>query len=130
MPPQSPMTVPVVTTTAPAVAVGSVLKFATLKSGSRFMSNLVGLDVYNNSKQDIGDIRDVAMDENGIQAFVVSVGGFLGMGTHYILVDASSIKIAYNDAEKKLHATMNATKEQLKAAPVFTYDGRWVAGKS
>jgi hypothetical protein len=54
----------------------------------------------------------------------VSVGGFLGMDEHYVVVNPSAITVTYSDSDKKWHAAMNATADQLKAAPEFKYSGR------
>ena len=64
------------------------------------------------------------------RAYIVSVGGFLGVGEHYVAVNPSSIKVSYNSSDKKWHATMDANVNQLKAAPEFKYNGRWNASKS
>jgi sporulation protein YlmC with PRC-barrel domain len=106
-------------------------EFVSIPNSDELSSNIVGLDVYNNQNSDIGKIKDIAMNQHGrAQAYIVSVGGFLGMGDHYVAVSPSEIKISYNDSEKKWHATMNATADQLKAAPEFKYSGRWNASKS
>ena len=60
----------------------------------------------------------------------MSVGGFLGMGEHYVAVSPSAVKVSYNSSEKKWHASMNASADQLKAAPEFKYSGRWDASKT
>jgi len=106
-------------------------QFVAIPHTAELSSNVVGLDVYNNDNKDIGQIKDVAWNQHGhAQAFIVSVGGFLGVGTHYVAVNPQDIKISYNDSDKKWHAAMNATADQLKAAPEFKYDGRWNASKS
>ncbi|OYY26724.1 MAG: photosystem reaction center subunit H, partial [Azorhizobium sp. 35-67-15] len=51
--------------------------------------------------------------------------GFLGMGERYVIVRPNAVQIAYSEADKKWSAMMNATKDQLKAAPEFKYEGRW-----
>jgi hypothetical protein len=63
----------------------------------------------------------------GAAAFIVSVGGFLGMGDHYAAVSPEAVKITYKD--NKWHAQMNATADQLNSAPEFKYTGRWAANK-
>jgi hypothetical protein len=35
------------------------------------------------------------------------------------------VKINYSESDKKWSATMAATKDELKAAPEFKYEGRW-----
>ena len=49
----------------------------------------------------------------------VSVGGFLGMGDHYVVVRPSAISLKAKD--NKWHATMNVNADQLKAAPEYKY---------
>jgi sporulation protein YlmC with PRC-barrel domain len=109
---------------------GSSEQFVSIPNTDELSSKVVGLDIYNNSNQDIGQIKDIAMNQNGrTQAYVVSVGGFLGLGEHYVAVNPSSVKVSYNDSDKKWHAAMNATADQLKAAPEFKYTGRQDAGR-
>jgi sporulation protein YlmC with PRC-barrel domain len=105
--------------------------FVSVPNGDDLSSKVVGLDIYNNNNQDIGQIKDIALNQNGrSQAYIVSVGGFLGMGEHYIAVNPSAVKVSYNSSDKKWHASMNATSDQLKAAPEFKYSGRWDANKT
>ncbi len=106
-------------------------EFVSVPNADDLSSNLIGLDVYNNANQNVGQIKDIAMNQHGrAQAFIVSVGGFLGLGQHYVAVNPNDIKVSYNDSDKKWHATMNATSAQLKNAPEFKYSGRWNASKS
>ncbi len=92
-------------------------------------SKLVGLDIYNKDNKDIGKIKDIALNSNGgPAAYIVSVGGFLGMGEHYVAVNPAALNVTYKD--NKWHADMNATVDQLKSAPEFKYTGRWSSSKS
>ncbi len=101
----------------------------TLDNTDMLSSNVVGLDVYNSNKEDIGQIKDIAMGPSGPQAYIVSVGGFLGMGTKYVAVSPSEVKISYDAGDKKWHGMMNASKDDLKAAPEFKYEGKWNASQ-
>lgn len=118
------------TTTGPATTnstIGSG-EFVTIAGSDDLSSTVVGLDVYNDDKQEIGRIKDIALNQNGqTQAYILSVGGFLGIGAHYVAVNPSLVKVSYNDSEKEWHASMNATSDQLKSAPEFKYSGRWAA---
>ncbi len=106
-------------------------QFVAVPTSDELSSKLVGLDIYNNDQKDIGQIKDVAMAPDGrAQAYIVSVGGFLGMGEHYVAVNPQTVKVTYNESDKKWHASMNATADQLKAAPEFKYSGRWEASKT
>lgn len=103
-------------------------RFVAISANDDLSSKVVGLDVYNDNKQDIGQIKDIALNENGrTQAYILSVGGFLGLGEHYVAVNPSSVKVSYNDSDKKWHASMNTTSDQLKTAPEFKYAGRWAS---
>ena len=105
--------------------------FVTLQSGDMISSKVVGLDVRNGENNDIGKIEDIAFDSSKkVNAYVLSVGGFLGMGTHYVAVDPASVAVTYDSKDKVWRATMNATKDQLKAAPEFKYEGEWAASRS
>jgi sporulation protein YlmC with PRC-barrel domain len=105
--------------------------FVNLQSSDALSSNVVGLDVYNGENNNIGKIQDVAFDTSKkITGYILSVGGFLGMGTHYVAVDPSSVDVMYDSNNKIWRATMNATKDQLKAAPEFKYGGQWTASRS
>jgi sporulation protein YlmC with PRC-barrel domain len=105
--------------------------FVSFPSEAMLSSNVTGLDVYDNSNNDIGKIQDVALGSSKmVKAYILSVGGFLGMGTHYVSVEPDAVKIKYEDNDKKWHANMNATKDELKAAPEFKYEGRWSASKT
>ena len=56
-------------------------------------SKLVGVDVYNNANEKIGDINEILLEPSGkVAGFVIGVGGFLGMGEHDVLVKPDQIK--------------------------------------
>ena len=61
------------------------------------------------------------------QQQIVSVGGFLGMGTRYVAVNSSDIQVSYSGTDQKWHAHISATSDELKSAPEFQYNGRWNA---
>jgi sporulation protein YlmC with PRC-barrel domain len=104
------------TGTAPAEA-----KFSTVSKDEMFTSKLKGLNVYNQKDESIGEITDIALKNNQIDALILSVGGFLGMGEHYVAVSPSSVSVRHDTKNDKWLASMNTTKEALKAAPEFKY---------
>ena len=92
---------------------------------------MVGLDVFNGQNNDIGKTQDVVFDKTDkVIGYILSVGGFLGMGTHYVAVDPGAVAIKYDASNKVWRASMNATKNQLKSAPEFKYGGQWTASRS
>jgi sporulation protein YlmC with PRC-barrel domain len=96
-------------------------KFSTVSKDEMFSSKLKGLNVYNQKDESIGEISDLALKNNSVDALILSVGGFLGMGEHYVAVSPSSVKVNYDSKNNKWVASMNTTKEALKAAPEFKY---------
>jgi hypothetical protein len=95
--------------------------FTSLPAKDELSSKVVGLDVYNSANQNIGVIKDVAYNGTGVNGYVIGVGGFLGMGDHYVAVRPSAVKLSYNAKDSKWHASMDANADQLKAAPEFKY---------
>jgi sporulation protein YlmC with PRC-barrel domain len=56
-------------------------------------SKLVGLNVYNDQNEKLGDISEILLDKSGkVDGVVIGVGGFLGMGKHDILVKMDKLK--------------------------------------
>ena len=56
-------------------------------------SKLVGLNVYNDQNEKLGDISEILLDKSGKADFVViGVGGFLGIGQQDIMVEMSKLK--------------------------------------
>ena len=93
--------------------------FTHVPAQDELSSNVVGLDVYNKDKQNIGTIKDIALAASGLNGYIVGVGGFLGMGDHYVVVRPSAI--SFNAKDNKWHATMNVNADQLRAAPEYKY---------
>ena len=88
----------------------------TVATGYR-TSKVVGSTVVNESKQAVGTIDDLIVTPTEKVPFaVLSVGGFLGMGTKYVVVPYSSLQVR----DKKM-VRPAATKESLKALPEFKY---------
>lgn len=88
-------------------------------------SNLINLNVTNAAKDKIGEIKDIVVSNGQVTGYILSVGGFLGMGEHYVIVSPAALKVNYSENDKKWSALMETTKDALKAAPQFKYEGRW-----
>jgi sporulation protein YlmC with PRC-barrel domain len=64
-----------------------------IKPGEWRASKLDGLDVYNTNNEKIGDISELIVDRSGkIQAVVIGIGGFLGMGEHQVAVPFEQVQ--------------------------------------
>lgn len=84
--PSTATTPPAATNTAPAADTMS-------HQGQWRASKVVGLKIYNDSNESLGSVNDLLLDKEGkIAAVVIGVGGFLGMGEHYVAVPYEKIK--------------------------------------
>jgi sporulation protein YlmC with PRC-barrel domain len=62
-------------------------------------SKLVGVNVYNDKDEKLGDINEVLIDKSGkVAGLVIGVGGFLGMGEHDVMIDMSKLKFVNEPA--------------------------------
>jgi PRC-barrel domain len=88
----------------------------TLATGYR-TSKVVGSTVVNEANETVGTIDDLIVTPGEKVPFaVLSIGGFLGMGTKYVVVPYSSLEVH----DKKM-VLPGATKESLKSLPEFIY---------
>jgi hypothetical protein len=88
----------------------------TLAAGYR-ASKVVGSSVVNDADETIGKIDDLLVSPDGKQPYaVLSIGGFLGMGTRLVVVPYGALKFA----EKKVMLP-GGIKEGLKMLPEFKY---------
>jgi sporulation protein YlmC with PRC-barrel domain len=68
-------------------------------------SKLMGLDVYNQNNEKLGDVNEIILDKSGkVAAVVIGVGGFLGMGEHDIAVSMDKLKFV----EEPVRTSSNA----------------------
>src|SRR5215475_6151383 len=83
-------------------------------------SKFKGTDVLGSDGQSIGDVSDILFDKSGkVEAFIISVGGFLGVGAKEVALAPNSFDVVrgQNGAADKLK--VSATKDQLKDAQNF-----------
>ncbi len=66
---------------------------AAATSGQWRASKLVGLNVYNEQNEKLGDINEVLIDTSGkVTGVVIGVGGFLGIGQRDIMVGLDKLR--------------------------------------
>jgi PRC-barrel domain len=112
----------VCTGTTPGPNLTPIGMFTYVPAHDELSSNVVGLDVYDKDDQNIGAIKDIALDANGLNGYIIDVGSFLGMGDRYVVVRPSAISFGAKD--NKWHATMNANADQLRTAPEYKYSSK------
>ena len=109
-------------TPAPTPVPSSAKVINTQKPDQFLASKFKGTDVLGSDDAKIGDISDILFDRDGkIEAYVVSVGGFLGIGSKYVAMEPAAFQVVAGDKSKnesdKLKVSM--TKDQLKEAANF-----------
>ena len=63
------------------------------RDGQWRASKLIGVNVYNENNEKIGDIEELIVDKSSkVDNVVLGVGGFLGMGEHYVAVPMEKLK--------------------------------------
>ena len=80
-------------------------------------SKVIGSSVVNDANETIGKIDDLLVSPDGKQPYaVLSIGGFLGVGTHLVVVPYETLTFP----DKKV-ILPGGTKEGLKKLPEFKY---------
>ena len=75
-------------------------------------SKLMGLDVYNDNNEKLGDVNEIILDKSGkVTAVVIGVGGFLGMGEHDVAVSMDKLKFVEEPVRTATTTTTTTTKE-------------------
>lgn len=97
-----------------------VVRYVTPTETDFIASSLIDAKVLNKQDEPIGQIKDIIIRQNNVAGIVVGVGGFLGVGERYVVVDPSTIYMRHENGAWKV--VVNASKESLKAAPEFKYE--------
>jgi sporulation protein YlmC with PRC-barrel domain len=140
-----PKSGPAATTVTATTTNVTITKWMTEQAvGQWRASKMIGLNIYNDDNEKIGDIAELIVDGTGkLEAIVVGAGGFLGIGERDVAVPYDQIKwvftpvpspnastgpttsgTAITSGERHSypdHAVLSMTKDQLKAAPAYKF---------
>jgi sporulation protein YlmC with PRC-barrel domain len=95
---------------APAATVRPASSEKMMLKGKWRASKLMGLDVYNEANEKLGDVNELILDKDGkVSAVVIGVGGFLGMGEHDIAVTMDKLKFV--EEPVRTSSTTTTTRE-------------------
>lgn len=87
-----------------------------LEAGYR-ASKVIGTSVVNGANETIGTIDDLLVSPDGKQPYaILSIGGFLGIGSHLVVVPYESLKFADNKI-----VLPAGSKDTLRTLPEFKY---------
>ena len=108
-----------------AGSTGSAQFVASQKPDQWLATKFKGTDVLGPDNQKVGDVSDILFDKTGskIDAYVISVGGFLGMGSKHVALAPSAFQVIPGDPNSVTNASpklkISMTKDQLKEAANF-----------
>ena len=82
---------------------------------------LTGADVFSIEGADIGEVSDIVFARSGnLEAAVISVGGFLGFGSHDVSIPLEDLVVIERaDIEGEMIVQVPLTKAQMKALPEY-----------
>jgi hypothetical protein len=94
-------------------------------NGSLRASKIVGSEVYNDHDEKIGSIDDLVIGSDKTLHAVVSVGGFLGMGSKMVEVPFDKLEFGNTKASSDNRVVMpGVSKDALNAMPDYHYVNR------
>jgi hypothetical protein len=78
--------------------------------------------------ESIGKLNDLVIGPDGmVQAAVIGVGGFLGVGQKDVAIAASQLKLSVR-SDGNSWLVLNTTKDQLNTAPAFDRSANFTDG--
>ena len=96
-------------------------KFVTKQTSDQYLtSKFKGTDVVGADDKKIGDVSDILFDKDKkILAYIVGVGGFLGIGSKDVAVEPASFQLVPGSSATDFKLRLSMTADELKAAPAF-----------
>jgi sporulation protein YlmC with PRC-barrel domain len=83
-------------------------------------SKFKGTDVMGSNDEKVGDVNDILFDKDGkILAYVIGVGGFLGIGSKDVALSPQSFQIMPAGERGNMKLKISMTKDELKNAAEF-----------
>lgn len=94
-----------------------------LPSEAYLATTLMDRSVLNTAGETVGDVNDLILSKGGeIDAVVIGVGGFIGIGEKSVAVNFGELSMESDD-DGRMNLILDTTEEELRAAPDFVADG-------
>jgi sporulation protein YlmC with PRC-barrel domain len=101
------------------VTTGSIATDYTVATQDIPASDLMGTTVYGSDDATLGEVSDIVFAQNGdIEAVVLDVGGFLGIGEKPVAFQFDQLNVR-RDENGSLMVMINANADQLNQAPAY-----------
>lgn len=119
--PAEPMAPAAPNAVAPDTAAAASGEYLTEQSEQQVSANdYIGKAIYTSGDESIGNVTDLIIEENGgIDAVVVGVGGFLGIGAKNVALPIDKVTVTRDAEAGTVRLTTMETADALKAAPEF-----------
>lgn len=116
--PAEPRTTPLAE--APATPQRDTLQ--TVQPASISSADMIGAKLYSAADESIGSVSEVVLTPDGaVDAVIVDVGGFLGIGAKSVALSFSDLDFR-KDENGRLYVYTGYTQDQLESAPAYVKD--------
>lgn len=89
-----------------------------MDAASMTSEQLMGVRVYGQNGEDVGEISDIVLDADGkATQIIVDVGGFLGIGEKPVAIDMTQLQIMQEPDGGAMTARVQMTKEEIEDLP-------------
>jgi hypothetical protein len=107
-------------TPATGTPAGNAQVIAAQTADQWLASKFTGTDVLGPDDQKVGDVTDVLFQRDGkVLGYIVSVGGFLGMGAKNVALAPTSFQVIPGQNANDFKLKIAMTKDELKSAAAF-----------
>ncbi|MCX7559271.1 PRC-barrel domain-containing protein [Sulfitobacter sp. F26204] len=94
--------------------------YITAKVDDLTAEDLTGARVYGPNDEDVGEIGELLLTDDGkMDRVVIDVGGFLGMGEHHVAVTFEELQIVRMEDGSDLRVYIDSTQETLEQQPEY-----------
>lgn len=87
-------------------------------TGEFTAEELTGATAFDANEEHVGDVADLVLDSQGdVEAVIVDVGGFLGLGAKPVELDLEDVTIEEQDGSLRIYTML--TKQQMEELPEY-----------
>jgi sporulation protein YlmC with PRC-barrel domain len=98
---------------------GPEVRFYVVRPADIRASDLIGMKVYNEANEQIGDVADLVLDEDAnLKAIVLDVGSYVGGGDRDVAIEPDTVVIEQQTPGEN-RIVLHITKDSLQNAPAF-----------
>jgi len=106
---------------SPSAAAAGKAQVVTQQTADQMLATkFKGTNVIGSNDEKIGDVSDILFDKEGkVLAYVIGVGGFLGIGAKDVALAPASFQVQPANDRENMKLKLSMTKDELKNAAEF-----------